>query len=302
MSKTESKTTQLPKELAETLASRYPEAIPSNAPELAAYYTGGSEKCPHCGTPTPWQGVLIGDVIFWPSLKEPCTCPAAVAAAAAETARRAQEKEAKLAIEKAEKIERMQQRAGMGNRERRKTFADLEQTPDNYAAIMTAKEYAQSYIDREARRKPSLFICGDLGTGKTHLAAAMANAIIEQGRPVKYATFSQMTQEIRAAFYAESKETEAETARKYKTAPLLFLDDLGKEKATEWSTAQLFALIDDRYNNGRPTVITSNYTLDELTDKLTPPGGDKMTAAAIVDRLWEDCQQVQINGQSWRRR
>ena len=302
MTQTENNTIKLTKEQAEQMADKYHDFIPSNAPELTKLYTGGAEKCPHCGKETPWLGALIGNTIFWTATKRHCTCPEAVAEEEAETARIEQEKEERQAREKAERIERMQHRAGMGSRERRKTFSDLEQTPDNYAAIMAAKKYAQSYINRETRRKPSLFICGDLGTGKTHLAAAMANEIIENGRPVKYATFTQMTQEIRAAFYSESKETEAETVRKYKTAALLFLDDLGKEKATEWSLAKLFELIDSRYSNGLPTVITSNYTLDQLADRLTPPGSDKTTAEAIIDRLWEDCQQVQINGQSWRRR
>ena len=302
MKQTESNTIKLTKEQAEKLGDKYPDAIPCNAPELVMLYKGETERCPFCGAETPWLGALIGETLFWTASKRPCTCEEAQEAAAAEADARKREKEAQQARDKAERIEHMQQRAGMGSRERRKTFSDLEQTPDNFAAIMAAREYSHDYINRETRRKPSLFISGDLGTGKTHLAAAMANEIIENGRPVKYATFTQMTQEIRAAFYSESKETEAEAVRKYKTAPLLFLDDLGKEKATEWSLAKLFELIDSRYSNGLPTVITSNYTLDQLADKLTPPGSDKTTAEAIIDRLWEDCQQVQINGQSWRRR
>lgn len=299
--KTELNRIELTKEQAEKLKNKYADLIPSNAPELGGQAPSG-EKCPHCGAEMPRICFILGTTLLFTPHDIDCTCTEATAEREAKEAQRKKEKEEAAAQERAEKIERMQRRAGMGERERRKTFDNMEQTPDNFSAIMEAREYATAYTEKTQREKSSLYICGDLGTGKTHLAAAIANQIIQHGRAVKFTTFSRMLQDIRAAFYADTRETEAEAVKRYQNAPILFIDDLGKEKATEWNIALLFSLIDYRYCNGLPTIITSNYTLDDLADKLTPIGGDKMTAEAITDRLWEECQQIKINGQSWRRR
>ena len=299
--KTEINRIELTKEQAEKLKEKYADLIPSNAPELGGQAPSG-EKCPHCGAEMPRICFILGSTLCITPHDTGCTCPEANAEREAKEAQRKKEQAEAEAKERAEKIELMQKRAGMGDRERRKTFDTMEQTPDNFSAILEAKEYAAAYTNKTQREKSSLYICGDLGTGKTHLAAAIANKIIQHGRAVKFTTFSRMLQDIRSAFYAESRETEAEAVKRYQNAPILFIDDLGKEKPTEWNIALLFSLIDFRYCNGLPTVITSNYTLDDLADKLTPPMGDKMTAEAITDRLWEECQQIRINGQSWRRR
>lgn len=288
-------------EQARQVSAAHGDIVPSNVPELAGRAPKGPQ-CPHCGAEMPFIGFLIGETLCLTERTLECTCPAAMAESEAKAAMQQREKEEREAREKAERIAAMQKRAGMGAREQEKTFAGLEHTPDNFSAITQAQAYAKAYINRTRTQKPSLYICGDLGTGKTHLAAAMANEIISAGRAVKYTTFARMTQDVRTAYYSASKETEAETVKRYQDAPILFLDDLGKEKPTEWNLALLFSLIDYRYSNGLPTVITANYTLEEIGEKLTPIGGDPMTAAAIVDRLFEDCHQLQINGQSWRRR
>lgn len=288
-------------EQAQKIDAKYKDLVPSDAPELDGRAPKG-EKCPHCGAPMIYAGYLIGTTLCLIPRTMECSCPAAMAEAAARKELQEREAAEKAAREQAERIERMQKRAGIGARESEKTFATMEKTPDNFEAIIQAQAFSKAYINRTRSRKTSLYICGDLGTGKTHLAAAMANDIIKHGRAVKYTTFSRMTQDVRAAYYSGSKETEAEAVKKYQEAPILFLDDLGKEKPTDWNVALLFSLIDFRYSNGLPTVITSNYTLEDLGDKLTPPLSDTMTAAAIVDRLFEDCHQIRINGQSWRRR
>ena len=65
--------------------------------------------------------------------------------------------------------------------------------------------------------------------------------------------------------------------------------------------ALLFELIDSRYRDMLPTVITANYSVEQTVDKLTANGADACTAGAIEDRLQEVYYQPYIDGQSWRR-
>jgi DNA replication protein DnaC len=67
--------------------------------------------------------------------------------------------------------------------------------------------------------------------------------------------------------------------------PVLILDDLGAEKASEWVAETLYILIDDRYGNMKPTVFTSNYSPSELAERL----GDR-----IVSRIMEMCRIIEI--------
>ena len=99
--------------------------------------------------------------------------------------------------------------------------------------------------------------------------------------------------------------TEHEVRRAYETASLLVIDDLGKEKASEWNLATLYAIIDARYVDALPVIITTNYSTEALVEKLTPKDSkgqltDTTTAKAIIDRLTETCKIVPMTGKSWR--
>ena len=81
--------------------------------------------------------------------------------------------------------------------------------------------------------------------------------------------------------------TEYEILKAYKTVDLLIVDDLGKEQCTEWSVSTLYSILNDRYEDMKPTIITTNYNADELVRALTPKGGDGTKARAIISRLRE---------------
>ena len=154
------------------------------------------------------------------------------------------------------------------------TFDDLTVDDNNREKIKRAKAYAQD---------PSggLFICGEFGTGKTWLAAAIGNAVMRQSRRVLFGTFSGITDRLIAAQKTGSYSADWELyARK---ADLLIIDDIGKEKPTEWKLHTLFKLIDERA--GLPMIFTSNYTLAGLCERITPENDDGITAAAIKDRI-----------------
>lgn len=167
--------------------------------------------------------------------------------------------------------------------------ADVRQlypdTPERRRCYDTAKTYADSFPQR-AERGEGLYIEGTYGTGKTHLAAAIALQLIGCGVPVVCKTSGDLLADIKEAFDS-GDATEYEILKAYKTVDLLIVDDLGKEQCTEWSVSTLYAILNDRYEDMKPTIITTNYNADELVRALTPKGGDGTKARAIISRLRE---------------
>ena len=73
----------------------------------------------------------------------------------------------------------------------------------------------------------------------------------------------------------------------YKATDLLIIDDLGKEQCSDWSMTTLYAILNDRYEDMKPTIVTTNYSADDLVKALTPRGYDDSKIVAIISRLKE---------------
>jgi len=108
-----------------------------------------------------------------------------------------------------------------------------------------------------------LVLLGNPGTGKTHLAAAVANARREAGHTAYFITVPDLLDYLRSAYAPDSKVSYDKVFDAVRTAPLLVLDDLGAHSGTPWAQEKLFQLLNHRYNAALPTVITSNLSLKE---------------------------------------
>lgn len=108
-----------------------------------------------------------------------------------------------------------------------------------------------------------LVLQGAPGTGKTHLAAAIANERRARGHSAYFITAPDLLDYLRSAFAPDSKVSYDKVFEAVRTAPLLVLDDLGAQSSTQWAQEKLFQLLNYRYNAGLPTVITSNLALEE---------------------------------------
>lgn len=263
------------------------------------------EICRHCGKPIPWEGWSFGTYLqLYPNVPI-CDC---IGAQEEEKARQeAEEAERKRQIEQrkaeafAEKIRQIMADSGMDDKFHLRTFETFEMTGDNGEAFMACKAYAQHFEQIKHEEKNGLYIYGPMGTGKTHLAAAIANEILQEGQPFIMMTATKILQRIRKS-YQGGDLTEYDLLQTFREIPLLIIDDLGKEAATEWSASLIFQLINARYETMLPTIITTNYSQQDLIRRLTPRGSsDQITAAATVDRLKEMCRSYQITGDSWRR-
>jgi DNA replication protein DnaC len=109
-----------------------------------------------------------------------------------------------------------------------------------------------------------LVFMGVNGCGKTHLAAAIANYRLKEGQPVKFVVVPDLLDHLRSTFSPDSPVTYDQLFEEVKNAPLLILDDLGKQSTTPWAEEKLYQIINHRYNYRLPTVVTTNCDTDEL--------------------------------------
>lgn len=144
-----------------------------------------------------------------------------------------------------------------------------------------------------------LILTGDVGVGKTHQACAFLNSLLDD-YPVRFASMTKILCEVTATF--GNQDSELEVISKYINARVLVIDDLGKGNQTEWSAARIFEIIDGRYDNNKPTIITTQYSAQQLAQRLAA-GGDVCTADAIVSRLQkENYDSILLKGEDRRMR
>lgn len=113
-----------------------------------------------------------------------------------------------------------------------------------------------------------LVLSGTYGCGKTHLAAAIAHARMEMGEPVLFVVAPDLLDHLRSTYGPESEVTYDELFEQVRTAPLLILDDLGAQSNTAWAQEKLFQLLNHRYNDQLPTVVTTNQRIDDMDPRL----------------------------------
>lgn len=187
-------------------------------------------------------------------------------------------------------VEKLFASARIPKRFRHKTFENFECRLQPHAFDL-CKKYVLNF-EKLRRDGKSLFLVGPIGTGKSHLAFAILNNLLRAGIPGIAVTVPDLMDELRPK-NGESGEND-EKMRTLKSVDFLILDDLGAQKNSDWVTERLFILLNARYAEMLPTVITSNNYLEEL-EKI--PGWQR-----IVDRLIEMCELIEFHGESFRQR
>jgi len=126
-----------------------------------------------------------------------------------------------------------------------------------------------------------LVFTGSYGSGKTHLAAAIANYRLSQGHPVLFVVVPDLLDYLRATYAPNSPSTYDERFDKVRNVPMLILDDLGTQNTTPWAAEKLYHLLNYRYNAALPTVITTNQSIDDLDPRLASRLRDHQLVATI---------------------
>ena len=260
--------------------------------------------CEFCGAMLEQTNFEFGGVVRYVPSWKPCSCWDAMEKLEREKQeqRAIIEQEKILAAEKRkqERIKRLFGDSGMSRRALCCKFEGYQSTFDNHEALRTCNDYVKDFDLIQRNHRNGLFIVGNCGVGKSHLAYAVANALIEKNTSVICMTMIDLLLKIRSSFQSK-EQTEEQILKIYEDCSLLIIDDLGKEKPSEWALQMIYTIIDRRYNAMKPIIVTTNYGANELIQRFTF-NGDSSTGSAIVDRLFEMCEYLPIKGESYRKR
>lgn len=197
---------------------------------------------------------------------------------------------------KREIIEASFEDAGIGALAKTQTFDtfDLSYYPAEERermrhAFTTLKEFAESF---DGENEPSFLLVGASGLGKTHLSTAVAKTVIERGYRVVYDTIDRIIDDFQAERFRDTM-TYDELSERYFECDLLIVDDLGCEMMNQFSLSCVYNLINTRLNAGRPTIINTNLTSDELR---------KTYFDRITSRLLGEYRILLFKGEDIRRR
>lgn len=135
-----------------------------------------------------------------------------------------------------------------------------------------------------------LLLYGDVGTGKTFLAACVVNALLDRGYPCLMTNFSRLANHIAGMW--EGKQEYIDSLSMF---ALVAIDDLGVERDTEYMNENVTTIIDSLYRANVPMIITSNYTPKQLTET------KEIRKKRVFDRMLECCHPIKVNGESRRK-
>ncbi len=230
-----------------------------------------------------------------------CSCPEAVAlrSVAAQVdaeilAEGADELMRRAAAEQALRMER----ANLPRRLESLSFDDFHGDDGKARALEVLEAIAPHGSGRGA------YLSGGVGTGKTTLVALAARQWVQKGGTALFLPISELLDMLRPGGREMAEEvaaSQADLMARLLGTGLLVLDDLGTERVTGWSRERLFLVLNRRYDAGRPTLMTSNYSLGQMATRLA--GHDeRIEGDRIAWRIKETCELVEVGGRNYRER
>lgn len=211
----------------------------------------GDPNCPHCrGVGFLRVDAPLGNEKF--GRLEPCVCRSY------ETAQNNRQR--LFDLSHLEKLSHLNFENFITSGNKKAEFITPQEVESLKSALEACKEFAQHH-------NGWLLLEGGYGCGKTHLAAAAANGAVSMGIPTLFITVPDLLDSLRFA-YNDPETTFEAKFEEIRNANMLVLDDFGTQNATPWAQEKLFQILNYRYINKLPTVITTNLTLDEIESRI----------------------------------
>lgn len=169
-------------------------------------------------------------------------------------------------------------------------FENLKVDSGNETAIKIANDYTNKVIS--GKQSDGLIISGESGSGKTYLATAIANRLIENEKIVLIGRLTTLLDMIKETF-KNSSRTESELIEMFSNIDMIIIDDLGTEKCSNWSLEKLYAIVENRNENGLPIIITTRLSKQGLIERFSM-SQDKYLANAIISKLYQMCYGITL--------
>ena len=239
------------------------------------YIKDGLIYCGKCHTPKQVKVQFMGET------KTPmCLCKCG------KEERELEEREYQL-IEQARRI-RILKDIGFPDKEMmRWTFDKDDQKNQKISTV--ARHYVENFDEMRKYGKGLLFY-GQVGTGKTFISACIANALMDKGYPCMVTNFARLTNKLQGMF--EGKQEYIDSLNRFN---LLVIDDLASERDTEYMGEIIHNIIDARYRNKKPLIVTTNLTSEELKHPAD------VRKQRIYSRLFEMCIPIEVKGNDRRK-
>lgn len=155
----------------------------------------------------------------------------------------------------------------------------------HYDVALRALNAAKGFVE-ECKHNPhtlGLMFTGPVGSGKTFLAASIANELMAAQLQVLFIVVPDLLDELRASYKSEVNELDLlDSAR---TIPVLILDDLGAHNYSDWTRNRIYSIINYRLNEWLPTIITTNLSLDEMEEYLSVRTTSRIIQSTRIFRL-----------------
>ena len=228
--------------------------------------------CPDCGTPIQCRVKLAGVERTVPCL---CNC---------QQRKRQNERDQLREYQKQLDVRRLKTEGLQDRLLRECSFEKARPTP----YLERAQRYVRNWKEVQKKNHGLLF-WGAVGTGKSYLAACIANALMEQSVPVIMTSFVEILKDIQGRGSKEAEYMDALNA-----ATLLIIDDLGAERDSAYAVEKVYSVIDRRVRSGKPMILTTNLKVQDMV------GCADLSLRRIYDRIFEKCYPVEMLGTSFR--
>ena len=169
-------------------------------------------------------------------------------------------------------------------------FENFNCNYENEMAIAIAKDYINKNITNADDN--GLIIMGESGVGKTHLAASIANKLIENDKIVLMGRLTTLLDMIKETFKDNTK-SENELIELYSNVDMIIIDDLGTEKISNWALEKLYTIIENRNENRLPIIITTRFDKQGLIERFSKCQ-DEQLVDAIISKLYQMCYGVTL--------
>jgi DNA replication protein DnaC len=169
----------------------------------------------------------------------------------------------------------------------RPPVSDMASHAETREAVKKVRGFTDN-LDSNLGTGKGLWLFGDTGTGKTTLAMLVSKAATEMGHSVAIYSLPKLLARIRRTYEDEAgSDSYGAFFERLTSVDLLHIDDFGAEKRSDWVLEQLYSLVNERYEDERSIMLTTNLAVDKLEDQI---------GARTVSRLTETCEQVPLFG------